>query len=446
MKTNRFMAIAIAATLLASCEENQETTIPVSEIKITPSSLQLTLTDNPVRLEAEIYPEDATDKTLSWSSSDETIATVTDGLVTPISLGCVTITATSGEVQAECEVTVVEPEPIEVTEIVLSPVSLEIKAGSEPVTLEATIYPEDATDKTITWSSSDENIVTVSEGQVTPLSMGNATITAASGDVTATCEVTVTPMLDCILIKAGKFMMGSPESEKDRYEDEVLHEVTLTKDFYLSTYETTNTQFALFLNNVGVKGDGKFETAENGIQTLIYEDEMGLKWDKDNEKWIPSEGMDEHPAVSMTWFGAYEFALWCGGTLPTEAQWEYACRAGTSTVYSFGDDASLLGEYAIYKENSNKTTQPVGSKKPNPWGLYDMHGNVYEWCYDSTNATAYDSTPVTDPVSPKPGFYRVFRGGSMGRSASYLRSAYRFSDEPQVTRYDLGVRVAFIIE
>jgi formylglycine-generating enzyme required for sulfatase activity len=109
--------------------------------------------------------------------------------------------------------------------------------------------------------------------------------------------------------------------------------------------------------------------------------------------------------------------------LPTEAEWEYACRAGTTTKYSFGDSESELGEYAWYRANSGNTTHPVGGRKPNAWGLYDMHGNVKEWCQDWYED--YPSGPVTDPTGAASGSRRVLRGGSFFVQSSYVRSATR---------------------
>jgi formylglycine-generating enzyme required for sulfatase activity len=119
-----------------------------------------------------------------------------------------------------------------------------------------------------------------------------------------------------------------------------------------------------------------------------------------------------------------------GYRLPTEAEWEYACRAGTATAYSFGDEARKLGDFAWFADNSTKKTHPVGQKKPNPWGLFDMHGNVAEWCQDMFAKGYYKDSPEKDPRGPSTGNDYVLRGGSWKSAADSLRSAYRLGENP----------------
>ena len=128
--------------------------------------------------------------------------------------------------------------------------------------------------------------------------------------------------------------------------------------------------------------------------------------------------------------------------LPTEAAWEYACRAGTSTLYSFGDDEESLGEYAWHQGNSDRKTHPVGAKKPNYWGLHDMHGNVWEWCADWHGL--YASEEVSDPSGPETAANRVIRGGSWADDAECCRSAFRSGNEPQFRDLHRGFRVAAV--
>ena len=125
--------------------------------------------------------------------------------------------------------------------------------------------------------------------------------------------------------------------------------------------------------------------------------------------------------------------------IPTEAEWEYACRAGSTTRYCFGDDEKMLKDYAWYHKNSGGKTQPVKQKKPNAWGLYDMHGNVWEWCEDWYDD--YPIEPVTDPTGPASGAGRVVRGGSWGSDPRGLRSANRGYYSPGLRGGDLGFRL-----
>jgi formylglycine-generating enzyme required for sulfatase activity len=131
--------------------------------------------------------------------------------------------------------------------------------------------------------------------------------------------------------------------------------------------------------------------------------------------------------------------------LPSEAQWEYACRAGSTTRYCFGDEESSLGEYAWYGANSGNKTHPVGEKKPNAWGLYDMHGNVTEWCQDWYEDGYYAKSPKDDPMGPAAGSARVRRGGGWFGTAGCCRSAFRYGGSPGLRNFNLGLRVSLVL-
>jgi len=157
----------------------------------------------------------------------------------------------------------------------------------------------------------------------------------------------------------------------------------------------------------------------------------------------------KNPVETICWNDCQKFveklnAKVRGGkfSLPTEAQWEYACRAGSTTRYCFGDEESGLGEYAWYGENAGGKTHPVGEKKPNAWGLYDMHGNVWEWCQDWCNSGYYANSPTDDPMGPSGGAYRVVRGGTWDGPARNCRSAGRGSFVPGYRHDYLGFRVS----
>ena len=207
-------------------------------------------------------------------------------------------------------------------------------------------------------------------------------------------------------IKPATFTMG---------EGDTAHEVTLTKPFAMGQFEVTQAQYERVMGN----NPSHFKVAQNPVEMVSWEEAV--------------EFCRKLSELSEEQAAGYEYRL------PTAAEWEYACRAGTPTTYSFGDDAADLGEYAWYADNSNKQTQPVGQKKPNPWGLYDMHGNVWEWCQD-WNA-AYPTGSVTDPTGPSSGSHRVFRGGSWFYFSDFCRSAYRFRFTPDCRIYYLGFRV-----
>ncbi|WP_459686390.1 SUMF1/EgtB/PvdO family nonheme iron enzyme [Viscerimonas tarda] len=314
-------------------------------------------------------------------------------------------------------------------------------------------------------------------------------ITVSSQSITAwgagsTDEVTAVRThirdIPVAFITKGTFIMGSPTSEPNRYNDETQHEVTLTKDFYMSKYPVTNAQYAAFLNANTIGSDGRWASGTYPTEILIETSSgsynWGLNWDSDNNKWVPVSGYDNHPVIYVTWYGASEYARWAGGSLPTEAQWEYACRgdypdkATEVNTLPFGIDTGrkLTGDmanfWATYPYDLDYTpsgssyydatqsslykggTTAVGSyPDANNYGLYDMHGNVYDWCEDSWNGSAaYGSGAVTDPVSPNPGSYRVLRGGYWRDFAQSCRSAYRISVNPVLASSDIGFRVVFV--
>jgi formylglycine-generating enzyme required for sulfatase activity len=221
--------------------------------------------------------------------------------------------------------------------------------------------------------------------------------------------------LELVLIPAGEFMMGSPDSDKFAdSQEKPQHRVRITKPFYLGKYLVTQEQWEAVVGN----NPSHFKGPKNPVEYISWDDcQKFLK--RLNDK-----------------MGGGKFQL------PTEAQWEYACRAGSTTRYCFGDDEKQLGEYAWYIANADGKTHPVGEKKPNAWGLFDMHGNVWEWCQDWYGG--YGTEAVTDPTGLATGSFRVFRSGSWPYPAKYCRSAYRYVYEPGIHSYRLGFRVSHV--
>ena len=239
----------------------------------------------------------------------------------------------------------------------------------------------------------------------------------------------VTNSIGMVLIEipAGKFTMGSPVGEKDRGKAEDQVSVKLTKPFSLGKTEVTQGQW------------------KEVMGTEPWDGQDNVKADKDN------------PATYVNWDDATEFCKKLTEIerkagklkaneeyrLPTEAEWEYACRAGTTTAFSFGDDEKQLGEYAWFEGNADAAGEEyahtVGMKKPNPWGLHDMHGNVAEWCSDWTDGKLAGGI---DPIGPNGGSYRVNRGGSWVYLRGFCRSAFRSSNVPSRRISYLGFRVA----
>jgi formylglycine-generating enzyme required for sulfatase activity len=236
-------------------------------------------------------------------------------------------------------------------------------------------------------------------------------------------EITNSIGMKLVLIPKGTFMMGSPASEKGRQKDETQHEVTIRKDYYLGVHEVTQSEYQQVMN----KNPSNFQGEK-------------IKGDS-----------SPHPVDQMSWNDAVEFCKRLSELpeekkagrvyrLPTEAEWEYACRAGSTTAYSFGESSQSLGDYAWFSNNSDDRTHPVGQKKPNAWGLYDMHGNVFEWCSDWY--AEYPKGAVSDPAGPKEGSSRVGRGGSWSNFAAGCRSAFRIRGNPVVSFDYFGFRLA----
>ena len=232
--------------------------------------------------------------------------------------------------------------------------------------------------------------------------------------------------IEMVLIPAGKFKMGSPASEKGRSDDETQHEVTLTKPFYMGKYAVTGEQWEAVMK--------RYSLLEAWLPRFLW---SGM-YPRSNENL-------NLPVTEVSWEDCQEFikklnAKTDGGyRLPTEAEWEYACRAGTTTAYSFGDE--ITPKDANYYDSKIGKPVAVGSYKANAFGLHDMHGNVWEWCeywYGD-----YPAGAVTDPKGPATGALRVLRGGSFNYIGSNARSSSRnFIFTPSLRIFNVGFRLA----
>jgi len=250
------------------------------------------------------------------------------------------------------------------------------------------------------------------------------------------------------LIPAGEFFMGSPDDAIEADKDEKpSHRVRISKPFYLGVYEVTQAQYEAVMGNnpsyFSSTGDGKDKVA--------------------------GQSTDQHPVENVSWLDAVQFCNklsdirgrkpfyeidgpdirvpdWNGQgyRLPTEAEWEYACRANASTPmhFSFGHNPTELGVYGWFEGNSEQRTHPVSQKRPNGFGLYDMHGNVWEWCWDWSGEGYYNQSPADDPTGPAGASSRVFRGGSWGSEPRRCRSAVRRWSAPEYCLNFLGFRLA----
>lgn len=276
-------------------------------------------------------------------------------------------------------------------------------------------------------------------------------------------------------IPAGEFFMGSTAADLDKVarfdpsfrkeyvpEEQPRHKVGITRPFYLGLYDVTKAQFARFVQEQNYTT----EAERDGQGGLGYNQAQGNFARGPQYTWrnagFPQD--DNHPVVNVTWNDAVAFCQWLSRKeqqayrLPTEAEWEYACRAGSQTLFQHGDDpeglalvgnvadgtgkATLSNLNAISAKDGYVFTSPAGRFKANAFGLYDMHGSVWQWCSDWFDSGYYQQSPPADPQGPATGLHRVYRGGSWRMAAWLCRSAYRGRNEPSYRDFNLGFRVA----
>ena len=361
------------------------------------------------------------------------------------------------------------PEAVAVTEVSLSQSELTLNVN-ESITLTATVSPENASNKNVSWSSSDETVATVdTNGLVKALKAGTATITVKTqdGEVSATCRVTVTSMVK-LELKEKSFQMGADYTGAES-DEKPVHEVTFTRDIYMCDHEVTQAEWEAVMGNnpsyfQGEDADKKVADGEvqanrpveqvSWYEAVAFCNELTKKENITARAVAPKE-------IDYVYFSDSAFTTpytkddassnnlpymkieATGYRLPTEAEWEYAARGGETAnnkpVWAGTTTESELGKYAWYTGNSDDKTHEVKKKLPNGYGLYDMSGNVWEWCWDWYES--YASGDAIDPTGALSGIKRVVRGGSYHNNASTCRASRRGDFLPSDCAFYLGFRL-----
>ena len=271
---------------------------------------------------------------------------------------------------------------------------------------------------------------------------------SADADKESSLDLGADVKLAVVSIQPGAFKQGSPSSETGRNSDETQHEVSVKHAFLMSKYPVTVVQFARFIEETKYRTEAESGPSGGfGFDGKVLIQKKEYTWQNPGFKQT-----DAHPVVLVSWHDALEFCNWLAKKsgkkimLPSEAQWEYACRAGSETRYYNGEKDSDAEEIAWFKKNAEGATHPVGAKKPNEFGLFDMCGGVYQWCRDQYQP--YKEEPgteaaVDDPVVEKSDdkIRRVLRGGSFLKDARNCRSASRYRNDPRSRNADNGFRI-----
>jgi formylglycine-generating enzyme required for sulfatase activity len=272
--------------------------------------------------------------------------------------------------------------------------------------------------------------------------------TRAAGAVAPTLAPRLTNVLGMklVLVPAGQFDMGSPDTDAlAKWIEKPRHQVRISRPFYLGAYEVTVAEFRAFVDFTGYRTEAESSGAGGSVynnQIKDFEQVPALNW---RNPGIARTQRDDEPVVQVSWNDAMAFCQWLSAKdgrsyrPPTEAEWEYACRAGTTTRWCTGDDPAELEQVARIQD----AIHPVGGKKPNAFGLYDMHGNVWEWCLDRCGP--YPRALVVDPTGAPSGRARVLRGGACNStSVDRTRSASRLRQDPSFRFHRYGFRVCCV--
>ena len=410
MKNVAIIIACFTVVMLSSCgKDDKENKVPITNVLLNETTVTLEI-GNTYQLVATVVPAQATNKDVTWVSSNAGVAEVDNqGRVTAKTEGTATVTVTTkeGNLTATCTVTVVKS-IIAVTSVTLneSAVTLDVKSTLQ---LTATIAPADASIKDITWTSDKTDVAEVSnEGLITAKEIGKATITAtASGNITATCVVTVIP--EMILVQGGTFTVGNlaPDWVQNAYG---TYQATLNS-FYIGKYEVTQAQWvAIMDDNPSAYGPPLDRPIDNVSQDEVLEFINRLN--------------------QLT---GKQYRL------PTETEWEFAARGGNESQNYAYSGSNTLNDVAWFGDPAGGT-HPVGGKQPNELGIYDMSGNVFERCSDWYGN--YPTTPQTNPTGPASGTDHVQRGGSFYHDVDFIFNVSVRTALPDAKDAVVGFRLA----
>ncbi len=432
MTLHRFLGLAGLSLVLAACEGSDSPTQPLAPVATSVTLWTTTVTFSSLgatqQLAATVkdqYGQALSGATITWTSSNVQVASVSSsGVVTSVGNGTATITATSGSASVTVSASVQQV----AASITLSATTVTFSSLGATQQLSATGKDQNGqtmSGLTVTWASSAAQVASVSSsGLVTSVGNGTAIITATSGAASGVAIVTVTYAIGVglgagqfVLIQPGTFQMGDRSGSNDKpdgsNDEKPVHTVNITKAFYLQKTEVTQGQWRAVMD--GSPSFFRFCGSLCPVEMVNWDEIQGFL----------AKLNQANPGANYR--------------LPTEAEWEYAARAGTTGEYGGN---SVLNDMGWYEDNSGSTPHPVAQKQADAWGLYDMHGNVCEWVQDWYSATYYGVSPTNDPTGPATGSARVFRGGPWNGSAVFARSASRSGQIPSY-RYDsVGFRLA----
>jgi formylglycine-generating enzyme required for sulfatase activity len=305
---------------------------------------------------------------------------------------------------------------VSVNNIMLDQKELDLSVG-ENVTLKVTFIPKDATNKTVSWESSNTQVATVESGKVTGIMAGVATITATSqdGGKKTKCMVYVIQEPELVWVEGGTFTMGCTESECPNENELPAHQVKLS-GFYIAKYTVTQKEWKGLM---GGDNPSSFKGDDLPVEHVNWNDVQAY-------------------IQNLNAFTGKNYRL------PTEAEWEFVARGGNQSKGYKYSGSNNINDVAWYTENSSAQTHPVGTKKPNELGVYDMSGNVSEWCNDWYSS--YTSVSQTNPIGPAVGTSRVNRGASWAATEDKCKVAFRGSSNPLIKMPNLGFRLVLSAE